>query len=329
MSVLSNYISSLLYLHNCVIVPELGGFVSNYQSAEIDYPKERVYPPSKSVAFNASLTRDDGLLINYIAYKQELSYSAAAEWLMAEVKDIKHTLLTDGLLILDGLGAFYLNENRKISFRTDLQKNLLGDSYGLASVKLPFSMAKTSASGLKTVPIDQKPGIMITKRTLIRAAAVLGPILVIAALFPVGKKIFTTGGDSQNAGLTPSSEQQVIIPANNSKSTSNQKTNKEYRDSVDEVATQKKQALYYSETETVHVYHIIAGSFNQLSSAQKAVKKLNDEGANASVLHENGKYRVSYQKFTDRYEALQRLDFLRRTNNKSYWLHKVEQEAPK
>jgi cell division protein FtsN len=170
---------------------------------------------------------------------------------------------------------------------------------------------------------------MITKRTLIRAAAVLGPVLVIAALFPLGKKIFTTGENSQNASLTPSSEQQVIIPANETNADPNQKTDKQYRDSVNEVATQKKQALYYSETETVYVYHIIAGSFNQLSSAQKVVKKLNEEGANATILDENGKYRVSYQKFADRYEALQRLDFLRRTNNKSYWLHKVDQDSRK
>jgi hypothetical protein len=33
---LNKYISDLLRKHNCVIVPDFGGFVANYRSAVID-----------------------------------------------------------------------------------------------------------------------------------------------------------------------------------------------------------------------------------------------------------------------------------------------------
>mgnify|MGYP006299101073 CR=1 FL=1 len=81
MSTLSKYISDLLFLHNCVIVPELGGFVAEFRSAVIDDQREMIYPPSKSLAFNNALRRNDGLLVNYIAHKRELTYEAAATWL--------------------------------------------------------------------------------------------------------------------------------------------------------------------------------------------------------------------------------------------------------
>ena len=59
---LSGYIGDLLQKHNCVIVPEFGGFIANYKSAVIDTVNNRINPPSKSVLFNPNLVNNDGLL---------------------------------------------------------------------------------------------------------------------------------------------------------------------------------------------------------------------------------------------------------------------------
>ena len=71
---LSLYISELLIKNNCVIVPNFGGFIANYQSSVIDNVRNKIYPPSKNVLFNPNLLGNDGLLANYVSVKINESY---------------------------------------------------------------------------------------------------------------------------------------------------------------------------------------------------------------------------------------------------------------
>ena len=73
----SQYISDLLYTHDCVIVPNFGGFVGNRKSAELNKKTGSLSPPSKQILFNRKLTTNDGLLFSYIAQKEEISQEKA------------------------------------------------------------------------------------------------------------------------------------------------------------------------------------------------------------------------------------------------------------
>ena len=46
------HIGELLYDHNCVIVPDLGGFVANYAPAKIHPTQHTFTPPTKNIVFN-------------------------------------------------------------------------------------------------------------------------------------------------------------------------------------------------------------------------------------------------------------------------------------
>ncbi len=50
-----HYISELLFLHDCVIVPEFGGFVGNRKPAQLNKTTGGLTPPSKQVLFNTNL----------------------------------------------------------------------------------------------------------------------------------------------------------------------------------------------------------------------------------------------------------------------------------
>ena len=63
----TNYISELLYSHDCVIVANFGGFVCNKTSAKLDQLTGILSPPNKSILFNSQLKENDGLLINHIS----------------------------------------------------------------------------------------------------------------------------------------------------------------------------------------------------------------------------------------------------------------------
>ena len=49
-----HYISELLFLHDCVILPDFGGFVGNPQSAKLNKITGILSPPSKQILFNAN-----------------------------------------------------------------------------------------------------------------------------------------------------------------------------------------------------------------------------------------------------------------------------------
>ena len=57
-----HYISELLFLHDCVIVPEFGGFIGNRKSAQLNKTTNSLTPPSKQILFNTNLKTNDGLL---------------------------------------------------------------------------------------------------------------------------------------------------------------------------------------------------------------------------------------------------------------------------
>ena len=52
---IETYISDLLYRHDCVIIPGLGGIITNYRSAQIHPVSHKLQPPSKSIRFNLPL----------------------------------------------------------------------------------------------------------------------------------------------------------------------------------------------------------------------------------------------------------------------------------
>ena len=86
---ISFYVSELLFENDCVIIPGFGGFVTHYAPARIHPVNHSFLPPSKNILFNSKLIRDDGLLIDHIAQKQNLNYSQAKSL----VEDYKRELL--------------------------------------------------------------------------------------------------------------------------------------------------------------------------------------------------------------------------------------------
>ena len=62
-----HYISELLYYHDCVVIPEFGGFITTHKSSILDSNALKIYPPSKQISFNKKLQSNDGLLIQKIS----------------------------------------------------------------------------------------------------------------------------------------------------------------------------------------------------------------------------------------------------------------------
>src|SRR5690606_39545763 len=62
-----------------------------------------LYPPTKSISYNAQLNQSDGLLINYISKTENVSFEEAKQKINLFVEDLKKSLSENQEVSLDGI----------------------------------------------------------------------------------------------------------------------------------------------------------------------------------------------------------------------------------
>lgn len=128
-------ISRLLLRHNCVIIPEFGGFVARTSPSEIDTNRGVIYPPKKSILFNQQLTTSDGLLTSEYALKNQLSFTESQLKIKQIISLWKEQLHEGKIITIEKVGNIQLGESGAMQFTQDRFFNLLLSSFGLGNVK--------------------------------------------------------------------------------------------------------------------------------------------------------------------------------------------------
>ena len=152
MTTVQNHIKELLFEQDCVVIPDFGGFVTNFDCAKINSTKRFIAPPQKWLAFNALLKNDDGLLSNYIAKEENISTSQATLKVKTFVENTRRYLRSDHTYVIEGLGIFSQNDEEKIQFQPKQTNNFYSESYGMENIFL-----KKSASLKNELQVIQKP----------------------------------------------------------------------------------------------------------------------------------------------------------------------------
>lgn len=176
------YISSLLYDNDCVIIPGLGGFVSNYEPARIEGDRNRFMPPSKKILFNSRLTSNDGLLANHIANIENISYNKAMDIIRRFVGKCIKELDDKGKVRFSGVGILYKDANDKLLFEQDPQNNYLPEAYGLSQFISPAIYRESSYQRFEN-KMKESPVISLRRRKIMKSlkwAAILIPVAAIA-----------------------------------------------------------------------------------------------------------------------------------------------------
>lgn len=169
-------IQDLLQEHNYVIIPQLGGFISKYQSAQIIPEKNIILPPSKKISFNAELKDDDGLLINTLAKQENIATAKAEQIVNQFVQDIFIRLDNSKTVIFDKIGAFKFNQQLNIEFEVVTSENYNPHSYGMVSVSC------VTLSDNELTEVTNKK--IVTRRNLMRVAVIL-PFLIVGTVLSI------------------------------------------------------------------------------------------------------------------------------------------------
>jgi len=190
---LDQHICELLYDHDCVIVPQLGGFLASYSGASIHPVLHTITPPSRKVAFNVYLRQNDGLLANHLSGFEHTSYLEAVNKIEAYAAACQLELNAGKRVVIEGLGILYHDTEHNLQFEPAASANFLKDSFGLSPIRhLPLTGGEsgtnvqkqqkefvTIRSSVKADP--KKPVVGRTSRKVLSRIVLAGAILWLGA----------------------------------------------------------------------------------------------------------------------------------------------------
>lgn len=116
MITLAKHIEYLLLDNDCVIVPDLGGFIAHYQAAYYDKNAFTFCPPKRVIGFNPKLVMNDGLLVQSYMQFFQTDFSDANKRIQEEVDRIKNKLYDDGKVDIPGIGTLSCDINNDYKF---------------------------------------------------------------------------------------------------------------------------------------------------------------------------------------------------------------------
>ena len=303
-----HYISELLFLHDCVILPRFGGFVGNAQSAKLNKTTETLSPPYKKILFNTSLKTNDGLLITHVSNQEGITQEVAKNEVDNYVKKITSKLTISKVLRIDNIGLFTLGKEENIIFSQDSNNNYSLDYFGMKATQSKVVLRETIieekiADTIKTIRSQNN-----NTKVFLRAAAIIIPLIALSYI-SINQQDKINNMYAQMANLNPFANNIITDPITEVK--------------IEIVSTpiveiiEKEIAPITIQKKT---YYIIAGAFSQKKNANKMLKKLKSWNYNTELIHSENLLRVSYNSFTNKEDAIIALLKIKQENSDAWLL---------
>ena len=313
----AHYISELLFLHDCVIIPSFGGLVGNIQSAKLNKNAGILYPPSKQILFNKNLRTNDGLLISYIAEQEHISQSDAKNKLTKFAEEITNKLLKNKTLRLDNIGLFTINKEGNTLFIQDHSVNYNLDAFGMdTAYKKELIRIDVQEHIERTVHQITAKRETTPNKTLWRAAAVIIPLVALSYL-SVSQQEKINNVYMQMATLNPFTTTEIIEVEKIIEETTpiiTAETNIKITPIV-EVIEEEIAPIIIPQKK----YYIIGGAFAKKKNATRLQAKLNNLNYSAEIIKEGRLLKVSYESFNNKEDAILALKGIKQ-ENPSAWL---------
>ena len=293
---LAQYIEELLIQHECVIVPNLGGFVTYRDKASIR--NNRLYAPSQKVRFNHLLTYQDGLLAEAYMQDRHINYTTALEAIKADVEQITTSLNLGNTFILGRIGALSLSTNNTIILKNEDYK-FLPENIGLPVVNLKRLTAQSNNDNTITLNIPR------ASSNIIRYAAMLIVVFIFSLLIPT-PVTDATHEASFYKQITDYRSQITDYRLQITDSIDSINT-------IDTINTTKPQKTLNSQLSTINYkYQLIIASLPSQADAEEYITHhTHFDKSQLQIIESKGKFRISAAGFNKYNEALLYMDSIR------------------
>jgi hypothetical protein len=336
-------IGELLHQHECVIVPGLGGFLTNYSPARI-HPVHHVFvPPSKYIVFNAGLSYNDGILANHLSSIKNITFRESLEAIGQWVNDHQLRLKSGNEWTIDNIGTLTIDRENNLQFEPFNKLNYLVESYGLSSFVSP--PIKRIDLNIDLLPVKRTYNSRNTMLALKWAAAVI-PFAGIALWASVHvrdlNRVYTNYSSFlpwENFADNNLSVKETIKPAKldftefctvNSSILKDRSGLVSLRQTISDPSEGQSiipEMIVKNQPDGTDAiisspYHIIGGAFRIFQNAGNYVDALRKKGYPASIVDKNhyGLYVVSISAYEDKNAALAQLSRIRSVENPEAWL---------
>ncbi len=317
------YLVELLRLHDCVIVPDLGGFVTNYRPAEMDLANNSFNPPVKEIIFTSKLSKNDGLLVNYISETEGVGYFEARQIISEFVDEIWSKLENGEKIEFHNVGSLQFDRNEKLIFEPEVHENFLLEAYGMDGFQFPVLEHKEMITS-KRVFADKEAVRPVFSSRKAKALIVGVPILLAMIFIPVSKYSWNNNPHHTQVSSTASIPTSIMGVPSTAAIIDSAVVNRTPL-KVDSADTQA--AVVPTQTAPVTIksdgrYRLIGGCFKLRENADNFLAKLKASGFKSELkVQPNGSFLVIVQSYTDKNEALVALKGLRESEPQAgYWM---------
>ena len=132
---LVEHIEYLISVHDCVVVPGWGALVAQYSSSSYDNESCVFQKPQRSIAFNAAVNHNDGMLAQSIVRREGLTYDEAVRFINDSVTTFKQQINAGNEVSLGRIGFFSAN-NGPVEFEPFYHEMDNDEYYGLRSLPI-------------------------------------------------------------------------------------------------------------------------------------------------------------------------------------------------
>ena len=136
MSFIASHLHRLVLDHDCLVIPGLGGFVSNDRPARFDAAAQELIPPRRAIQFNERLLHNDGVLAHAVAVAEGIPYAEALAAVEREAEGLRGVLQRQRSVQLPHLGRLFIGANGATQFMAEAELERLLDGFGLQRIPL-------------------------------------------------------------------------------------------------------------------------------------------------------------------------------------------------
>ena len=197
---LAKHIEKLLLDNDCVIVPELGGFIAHYQPARYEEGEGVFMPPYRSVGFNPQLMMNDGLLVQSYMQAHHTDYPDAVREIAQGVGALKDKLFQEGVVELSGVGSLYYTIRDTYEFHPELNGVLTPSLYALDSFLIKPLALEQVEEEIRPEFVEKKAPREFNMRWLNNAVAVAVAVILFFVLSVPVENTYVEKGNYASLG---------------------------------------------------------------------------------------------------------------------------------
>lgn len=333
------FIENLLHEHDCIIIPNFGGFVVKHHEFQFIEDQQVIIPQKKTVAFNEKLKNDDGILMNEYSTYYKISNKKASQAVKEFVDSLKAAITQQNVFTFGTIGSFSLNEEKNLQFIPNPNSNFNLDMFGLKEVAIAKKkkspdihlIATSEVISSETSPeelLNENSRGPVSQKKRVKNSVYAFLFFIVAA---VSTFVLTEPGiHFFSSSLSPipdiSKSENIGTEKIKPNTTSTKDADKQLQESIVEQVKPVEKLI--SKEEAVQSNHntieLIVGSFLSEKKAKQGIEELASKGIeNAYIIpkKEGDKYyRISMGNATSLEEGYQQANEIKKQHKLDIWV---------